>query len=129
MEAALQRSMASRAAREAEGEAARKARITRSLVHGYEGAAAQAAGQPPDPEAGPFLSVPPQEAVNFFVDLIARLDSDEGAARHLGLTSAQVAAARNAAEDSRFARVMEHARLSDREKRRLAKSRSKARKR
>jgi hypothetical protein len=78
-------------------DAARKEGSKRRLVQGYR-AAAQAAGEPSDFHTS---LESPQEAMNFMIDVLATLGSDAEAARLLGLTDDQVAAARNAAEGYR----------------------------
>ena len=86
-------------------EAARKETAKRHIVQAYEAAAAQAAGQPL--ENHEFVGGSP-EAMNIFIDMLANLDSEEEAARLLGLTSDQVTAARDAAHEFRLRTVAEH---------------------
>ena len=121
-----------RARRESPGnepdEAVRKEMIKAKFVTAYRAAAAQAAGQPPDPDTGPFFSVSPQEAENLYIHFLAGMESGADVARRLGLTEAEVAAAGAAHEASLLARFAEHAGLSDRQKRRLASEWAKARK-
>jgi hypothetical protein len=91
---------------------------TESLVRAYKAAAAQAAGRRPsdhEPLGDPRL------AMNFLVDLLAGWESDAEAARLLGLTDAEVAAARNAADEFRIAAMLDQVKASDRRKRKLAK--------
>jgi hypothetical protein len=107
-------------------EAVRKERMKAKFAQMYREAAAQAAGQPVDPDRGPFFSVSPQEAMNLFMHDLASLESDAEIARRLGLAEAEVDVARKAADEFHLALVVDQARLSDRQKRRLARSWSKA---
>jgi hypothetical protein len=107
-------------------EAVRKERLRAMFAQMYREAAAQAVGQPVDPDTGPFFSVTPQEAKNLFILKLASLESDADIARRLGLTEAQVAMAKAVASEFRLAQVMEHANLSGRQKKRLAMAWAKA---
>ena len=87
-------------------------------MQAYEAAAAQAAERPlPDQEPGEN----PRVAMNFLVDLLATWESVPEAARLLGLTAAEVTAARDAADEFRIAASLNNLKVSDRRKRKLAK--------
>lgn len=91
---------------------------TEFLVQAYEAAAAQAVERPlPNLEA----LDNPRLAMNFIVDSLARSESEAEAARLLGLPDAEVAAARNAADEFRIAAMLDKIKASDRRKRKLAK--------
>ena len=82
----------------ASGEDARKQIGKRALVKGYEVAAAQAAGQPVDPDTA---MENPQLTMRLIVDALARIESGETAGRLLGLSDAEVAAMRESAMEFR----------------------------
>ena len=87
-------------------------------MQAYEAAAAQAAERPlPDQEPGEN----PRVAMNFLVDLLAKWESVPEAARLLGLTAAEVTAARDAADEFRIAASLNNLNVPDRRKRKLAK--------
>jgi hypothetical protein len=78
--------------REAAGdEDARAEGAKRALVKGYKAAAAQATGQPTDPDTA---MEDPQLAMQLIVNTLARLESDAEAARRLGLSEAEMAVMR-----------------------------------
>jgi hypothetical protein len=79
-------------------EDARSERGKRALVKGYEAAAAQAAGQPVDPDDA---MENPQVAMQLIVDTLANIESETAAARRLGLREAQVAEMRKSAMEFR----------------------------
>ena len=72
-------------------EDARRESAKRALVRGYESAAAQAAGQPVDPD---IAMEDPRFAMQLIVNMLARLESDAAVAGRLGLSEAEVAALR-----------------------------------
>lgn len=79
-------------------EDARAERGKQALVRGYEAAAAQAAGQPVDPDDA---MENPRLAMQLIVDTLARVESEGAAARRLGLSEARVAAMRESAMEFR----------------------------
>ena len=88
------------------------------LVQGYRVAAAQAGGRP---LPGQPAMEDPRRAMNFFVDFLARRESDEEATRLLGLTDAQVTAARDAWQEVVIATRLDHIKVSGRRRRKIAK--------
>jgi hypothetical protein len=70
----------------------------RALVKGYEAAAAQAAGQPVDPDDA---MENPQRAMQLIADTLASIESEAAAARRLGVSEAQVAELRESAREFR----------------------------
>ena len=88
------------------------------LVQGYRVAAAQAGGRP---LPGQPAMEDPRRAMSFFVDFVARRESDEEAARLLGLTGAQVTAARDAWQEVVIAARLDHIKVSGRRRRKIAK--------
>jgi len=88
------------------------------LLQGYKVAAAQADGRP---LPGQPAMEDPRRAMNFFVDLLARRESDEEAARLLGLTDAQVTAARDGWQEAVIATRLDHSKVSGRRRRKIAK--------
>jgi hypothetical protein len=68
-------------------EDARAERGKRALVKGYEAAAAQAAGQPVDPDDA---MENPQLAMQLIASTLANIESEAAAAHRLGLSEAQV---------------------------------------
>jgi hypothetical protein len=107
--------------------AARNEVIKARLAQAYRGAVRQEAGRPADPDQGPFFSISPVEAKDTFIHFLAGLESEADVARRLGLTEAEVAAAKAAHDELSFARFTEQANLSDRQKRRVARAWSKER--
>ncbi len=67
-------------------------------MKGYEAAAAQAAGQPVDPDDA---MENPRLAMQLIADMLARIESGAAAARRLGLSEAQVAEMRKSAMEFR----------------------------
>jgi hypothetical protein len=63
----------------------------------------------------------PRRAMNLFVDLLAQTESDEEAARLLGLTDAQVTAARDAWQEVVIATRLDQIKVSSRRRRKIAK--------
>jgi hypothetical protein len=82
----------------AEGEDAKADRLRRKLVRAYEAAAAQADGRSADPDTA---LENPRLTVSVIVDILAKSASNTEAARLLGLTEAEVAAARSTAHEAR----------------------------
>jgi hypothetical protein len=79
-------------------EDARAEKGKRALVKGYEAAAAQAAGQPVDPDDA---MENPQLAMQLIADTLTSIESEAAAARRLGLSEAQVAELRESAMEFR----------------------------
>lgn len=88
------------------------------LMQGYRVAAAQADGRP---LPGQPAMEDPRRAMNLFVYLLAQTESDEEAARLLGLTDAQVTAARDAWQEVVIATRLDHIKVSSRRRRKIAK--------
>jgi hypothetical protein len=99
-------------------EARRRIAPPDGLVQGYRVAAAQADGRP---LPGQPTMEDPRRAMNFFVDFLARRESDEEATRLLGLTDAQVTAARDAWQEVVIATRVDHIKVSGRRRRKIAK--------
>lgn len=73
---------------------ARAERAKQALAKGYEAAAAQAAGQPVDPDDA---MENPQVVMQLIADTLAGVESEAAAARRLGLSEARVAELRESA--------------------------------
>jgi hypothetical protein len=79
-------------------EDARAERGKRALAKGYEAAAAQAAGQPVDPDDA---MENPELAMQLIADTLANVESEAATARRLGLSEAQVTEMRESAMEFR----------------------------
>lgn len=80
------------------GQDARREMAKRALAKGYEAAAAQAAGQPVDPDTA---MENPQLAMRLIVNMLANMDSEATSARMLGLSDVELAAMRESMRESR----------------------------
>lgn len=83
-------------------EDARAERAKQALVKFYEAAAAQAAGQPADPDDA---IENPQGAMQLIAYMLAGVESEAAAARRLGLSEARVAELRESEMESRFGMI------------------------